>query len=279
MEVVISFDVTLVPGTTFTDLKDALADEEVMIATDEADASGAPSGLLQQTYPAGPISLGGSCAPDSDGDGIQDSVDQSPSFSSNSFVDGSTTPTTRGGILPRGDQDVCASDAPFPDGVRVESLSGGATPATVNSLCFAGTRDVSVRLAAGDCITVTCRPGPLAEVKNRCATAARGPAVGDVDVTLLTDGGQVVGTVVLPGGQTLLYDQQTLNVSAPDSNDTTLTVVPTSGDPLSLPPGGNVTPPAPTAIPAASTWGLTVFALFLLVSAKVYFSRRRTMQA
>ncbi len=225
---------------------------------------------------------GGTCSSDSDGDGIQNDVDIAPSTYTDSFVDTSTAPTTTGSFANRGDQDLCASDEPWPKGVRVESLSGGPNPATVELSCFGGGTDIKTQdLTSGECVILTCLSGPTAQVAFCPGTAASvgsaGPAavalpVGAVELDLLRSG-LVVATLVLPEGNSITYDPQTAQITAPASNNTTLNLVGRYGEQQPLAPGKTTTVPD-SAIPATSTWGLAVLALALLVGAKVYFNRR-----
>ena len=221
---------------------------------------------------------------DADADGIQDGVDQFPDTFSNLAVDGSTTPTTFINIARRGDHVLCASDATAPDGIRVESLSGGPVPAILQLLCFGGRADIEFDvLSAGTCVTATCLPGPLAQFRNDCsAPAASGSsagatgqpaALGDVNVRLLSDG-LVAGSLTLPEGDEITYDPQTLDVTAPPSNTTTLTVVTQSGDPLTLPPGDTVTLPTPTAVPTVSQWGLAAMVMLILCAGSIVLGKR-----
>ncbi len=230
------------------------------------------------------------CSPDGDGDGIKDSVDELPSTYSNSFVDTSTNPDTRGGYAQRGDQDLCASDAPGSYGVYVESLGtlgGGSATAQVQLTCIDGGWYSKIKsVDAGDCITLTCRSGPTAEIRNSCSTsaasagaagtAAQIAAVRDVDVDLLA-GGLVVATLVLPEGNSISYNPETLEVTAGTSNNTTLILITAPGEQQPLAPGASTTLPPPAAIPAVSQWGLIALTLVLLVGAKIYFGRRRTI--
>ncbi len=115
---------------------------------------------------------GGTCSPDADGDGIQDSVDSLPS-SSNEYFDPSTNPYTVGAFVSRGNQNLCVSNALPPYGVNVRSLSGGSMPASANVQCSVpGDADVKVAsVTAGTCVTLTCRTvgtSASAEVKNPC---------------------------------------------------------------------------------------------------------------
>ena len=247
---------------------------------DGTDAAACPGQCLPGcTCPAG----GGSCSPDADNDGIQDDVDEF-AFSSNGFLDESTTPDTRGSFSTRGDQDLCASDSPsMDDGVRIVSLGEtGSAHAVVSLRCFdlsTGGSDMDGKnLRAAGCLTATCRPGPVAELLNCSASSATAQAVapGDIDVDLRANG-VVVGTLVLPPSNTVRFDPQTLEITAPTSNNTTLIVITPTQDQLPVGPGETVSVP-PVSIPAVSTWGLVGLALALLVGSKVYF-RRKAIEA
>ncbi len=230
---------------------------------------------------------GGTCSPDSDGDGIQDGVDVTPNTYTDSFIDTFTTPTTTGSFTDRGDQNLCASDEPGSQGVRVESLSGGPNPATVQLSCFGGGIDIKTKdLTSGECVICTCLSGPTAQVAwcpgSLASAGPGGPAavalpVGAVELDLLRSG-VVVATLVLPEGNSITYDPQTAEITAPASNTTTLNLVGQYGGQQPLGPGETTTVPD-SAIPAASTWGLIALALTLLVGAKVYFRRRRAAAA
>ncbi|MGB2984884.1 MAG: hypothetical protein WBE26_03295 [Phycisphaerae bacterium] len=246
------------------------------------------------------VAPGGTCSPDADGDGIQDDVDDDASGVAN-FVDESTTPHTRGSITEVGDQDLCVSDAPDVGatiyGVRAKSLGttgGGTSPADaeITLTCIVPTFDVKTPdVSEGDCITLTCRviggsteanvlnscPGAAASSEAGPASVAAPAAPGDITVELFA-GGMLVGTVELPEANSLSWDPLALEVTAPGSNTTTLTVVTPSGDQLPLAPGGTVTLP-PATIPAVSTWGLIALTLALLAGGKIYFGRRRAIRA
>ncbi|MGB2985587.1 MAG: hypothetical protein WBE26_06860, partial [Phycisphaerae bacterium] len=244
---------------------------------------------------------GWSCYPDADCDRIQDDVDEAPSTPSG-FVDNLTIPETHGGILDPGDQDLCVSDAPKVGatiyGVRAESFGttgGGSNPkdAKLQLICTGETYDDKIRnVTEGNCITLTCREWEVAgelqtvaEVLNFCphkaaatseagaASVAAAAAPGDITVELFA-GGMLVATVELPETNSLSWDPLALEVTAPGSNNTTLTLMTPSGEQLPLPPGETVTLPAAT-IPAVSEWGLLALTLALLAGGKVYFGRRR----
>ncbi len=218
---------------------------------------------------------GGGCPGDTDGDFIEDSL-EAPF---GRFEDDSTTPPTTGEIVTPGDQDVCITNAPGTDGVFAESLGtigGGTSAARFNVICSAGTASdfQPGSVTAGNCITMTCRTlisGKVeAEVRNSCTSAESGgtaaaefAAPSDIEVDILSDG-VVVGTVVLPEPETLLYSQSTLEVTAPLSNSTTLIVVTASGDELAIAPGETLVLPPPLTIPAVSEWGIVILSLLLL---------------
>ncbi len=225
---------------------------------------------------------GGGCPEDTDGDFIQESL-EAPF---GRFVDASTTPDTQGQIVSPGDQDLCITDAPGSDGVFAESLGGGSSPARFNVICSAGTAsDFEVgSVIAPNCITMTCRTlssGKVeAEVRNSCTmteaggtAAAEFAAPSDIEVDLLSDG-IVVGTVVLPEPETLLYSQSTLEVSAPMSNSTTLIILTPSGDEIAIAPGQTAVLPPPLTIPAVSEWGVVILSLLLLTGITVQLTRR-----
>lgn len=230
---------------------------------------------------------GGTCSSDSDGDGIQNGVDVAPNTYTDSFIDTSTAPSTTGSFANRGDQDLCASDEPLPKGVRVESLSGGLNPATVELICFGNPSDIEIQdLTSGECVICTCLSGPTAQVAfcpgSLASAGPAGPAavalpVGAVELDLLRSG-LVVATLVLPEGNSITYDPQTAEITAPASNNTTLNLVGRSGGQQPLAPGETTTVPD-SAIPAVSVWGMVALTLALLVGAKIYFGRRWATQA
>jgi hypothetical protein len=246
------------------------------------------------------------CLPDDDNDGIQDTVDAdggtgTPATAANKFKDSSTTPVvTEGRFVPpnyRGDQDIrVCDDLRTNKGVRVETLgeSGAGSPATVRLECDQGVDAVKVTFIdwsnpnLDKCFIMTCVAGPKHHVETNCPPSpASGAAAGATSaVTLpaphleleLIRLGVVVATVVLPEPNALTFDAETLEVTAPAANDTTLTVMTPSGEPLPVAPGEAVTLPPTTTIPTVSTWGLAVLTLVLLVGARIYFNRRRTTQ-
>jgi hypothetical protein len=87
----------------------------------------------------------------------------------------------------------------------------------------------------------------------------------------------VAATLVLPQGNIVIYKPETLAVTAPPSNNTALILVSALGEQLTLAPGETTVLTSP--IPALSEWGIGVMALLLLIGAKIYFNRRRAIQA
>ncbi len=84
---------------------------------------------------------------DTDGDGVEDSVDPDPSTASNGFADGDGN---TGSITDRAGLDVTVEDAAAPDGVRI-TVGAGSGRVTV-SVCGGFT----LRVSAGSEIVVTC---------------------------------------------------------------------------------------------------------------------------
>jgi hypothetical protein len=107
--------------------------------------------------------------------------------------------------------------------------------------------------------------------------AAAALPVREVELDLLRSG-LVIATLVLPEGNSISYNPQTAEVTAPTSNNTTLNLVGRSGQEQPLAPGETTTVPD-SAIPTVSVWGLVALTLALLVGAKGYFSRRRAAAA
>ena len=103
-------------------------------------------------------------------------------------------------------------------------------------------------------------------------------APGDLDVDLLANG-LVVATLVLPPSNRVLFDPQTLEITAPGSNSTTLVVITSTQDQLTVDPGETVSLPSPSGVPTVSEWGIAIMALLLLIGGKVYFTRRRRATA
>ncbi len=249
----------------------------------DGTSSTACSGLCRADCTCPPS--GGACSPDADGDGIQDGVDSSPNVSTNDYSDSSTTPDTVGAFTNRGNQVLCASDATSPYGVNVGSLSGGSTAASADLQCVV-TGGSTIRVAsvtAGTCVTLTCKPGPVAEVVNPCppgsaANAAMAEdeypavaAVGDVTVELLDDG-VVIATLTLPEGDSVTYNPETLEVDAPSSNSGTLILLTADGErPLS--PGQTIVLGS-TPLPAVAQWGMVILTLSLLGGLGARFRRR-----
>jgi hypothetical protein len=210
---------------------------------------------------------------DDDNDGIENNIDPFPLNPSNEALDTSNTPDTVVSLVIRGHQEVCASDARCPDGITVQLVGGhGAFPhpcAKPQLLCnFVPTMNACLYFGVSGSVTWTCKSSTI-----RAIAEAVG---GDVDLELLK-GGVVVATLVLPEGNTIIYKPETLEVTAPASNNSTLILVNTSGEQLALAPGETRVLTLP--IPALSEWGIGVMALLLLIGAKVYFNRRRAIQA
>ena len=236
-----------------------------------ASASTCPSGstfLLGDSCTPNPCPAGGVCSPvtDTDQDRVENSVDISPNSYSltPSFGDPPVLPVTTGYIESHGDQDLCVSDVPGPE-VKAQSFGGGSTPAMIRLICT-GKPISGNPVASGATIFLNCG--------NSGTTRA---VVGDTEPQLLKND-LVVATVFLPEGNSVTYEPDTLEVTAPASNNTTLIVVTPSGEEQPLAPGGTTTLPG-SAIPTVSTWGLAALTLLLLVGAKVYFTRRRAIRA
>lgn len=152
---------------------------------------------------------------DTDGDGIEDSVDAVTGVYSDVFDEGSTS----GVIVDRAEQVVIITDAPGPSGVRVKaSASGGATPAQV-SVCGAAV----LTLDAGEAVDVTC---------------------GSVDVTVVDGTIQIafVGTygteleTSLNEGNSIMFEPETSTITVPSTNVDDVVVV-VDGQQYTLAPG------------------------------------------
>jgi hypothetical protein len=215
-----------------------------------------------------PCHASGVCSPitDTDGDKVENNVDQAPNYYSVApSADDNKTPRTVVSIASHGGQDLCLSAA-VPRGIKVQSLGGSGQAASVWLIC-SGKKPMAVPVGTGVTVTLKCGNSGTAHA-----------VVGDTEPQLLKND-VVVGTVFLPEGNSVTYEPDTLEVTAPPTNDTTLTVVTPSGEEQPVTPGGTTTLPGSGPIPAVSTWGLGVLTLLLLVGGKIYFHRRRAVQA
>jgi len=267
------------------------ADDGRALAVDGAQSCYVTGAFVSETVTFGPFTLTntsqdeeiflaklsddptGSCDPDADSDGIQDGVDPQPATYNGvpaSFGDNSTVPVTTGLITDRGDQDLCVSDLGAGAGVMVKSLGGGAVPASVQIGCFyAGDYQLEVvAVGAGECFTAMCSAGPVLSIGNCSgATASRGgadgtggiAAAGDLAVNLRANDVEVA-TVALPAGNLITYGADTLEVVAPTSNTSAVSVVsPTGQVQQDLAPGDQTV--MTWAYPAGklSGWGLNEY--------------------
>jgi hypothetical protein len=156
---------------------------------------------------------------DADADGIEDSIDTAPSVYSNDFAQGSTSGT----IVARGDQTVLVTDAPDPDGVRIEaSASGGPAPAQV-SVCGGA----AFTLDAGDAVVATCGSIDIAVVQ------------GTVEITFVAADGTQAETS-LNAGNAIAFEPQTCTITAPASNPDSVVVIVNGGE-IILAPGESKT--------------------------------------
>lgn len=157
---------------------------------------------------------------DTDGDGIDDGVDTLPFSFSNDFSDGTTT----GNIVERGDQVLMVKDAKdLGDGVSIMAdSSGGAAVATVSACSGA----LEFSLFAGDGVIVTCGSVTIEAIS------------GLVKITFVADDDTLV-TTILVQGNTLMFEPDTLTITAPVGNPD-VAVVLVDGVSISLAPGGSV---------------------------------------
>ena len=157
---------------------------------------------------------------DSDGDGIEDTVDTVPTVYSDDFSDGATTSGT---ITSRGDQILTITDDPDPWGVRIKaSPDGGTIPATV-SVC--GGEEI-LTLNAGDEGIVTCGSVETMVIS------------GVIEITLVPVVGPPV-TTSLGAGNSLTFEADTFTITAPLTNPD-IVVLLINGDEFSLTPGETV---------------------------------------
>jgi len=87
----------------------------------------------------------------------------------------------------------------------------------------------------------------------------------------LLAGGVVIATLVLPEGNSITYNSQTLEVNAPPSNNDTLTLITARGE-RPLAPGETIVLGS-TPLPAVSEWGVVILTRSLLSEIGVKFGR------
>ena len=155
---------------------------------------------------------------DDDLDGIEDSIDDAPTFS-NAFTDSNTPVATTGTITDRGDQRLAVTDAPNPGGVLI-TASCGTEPAII-SVCGGS---ATFTLNDGNEVLVTCGSVTIENIS--------GPAV---DITFIaTDGSQAITSVV--SGDSLTFEPTTFTITAPETNKAP-TVVSVDGEVFTIEPG------------------------------------------
>ena len=197
-----------------------------------------------------------------DGDGIADEIDTNPVHWSSGFSDVGLGGNTQGYIVARHEQVLIITDEPDPDGVRVVAdPSGGATPAEI---AYCNT-DVQLIDAGEDDIVLTCLPSgaaarspgaPAAEFLVEPMSAVQ-VVNGSVYVTFTAVGGGEAAAT-LEAGNGLLFDPNTFVITAPETNQTTVTLL-IDGQPYELPPGESVDGDVMADV---STETSRVFALF-----------------
>ena len=209
----------------YTNFFDGHMDELRTIHTNSFNAS--PTEGIPATVDMGAYELW-----DSDGDGIEESIDTEPTVYSNDFSDAATTSGT---ITDRGEQLLSITDEPDPCGVRiVASPAGGIIPATV-SVC--GGQSI-LTLNAGDEAVVTCGSVEINVIS------------GIVEVTFVPIDGSPA-TTSLAAGNSLTFEAVTFTITAPSTNPDVAVVV-VEGEEFSLAPGESLTfnqPPVANAGP------------------------------
>jgi len=157
---------------------------------------------------------------DSDGDGIEEPIDEAPTVDSNDFSDAATT---YGTITSRGDQILFITDEPDPCGVRIKaSPSGGAMPATV-TFCGGGDIEDIVTLSAGDEAFV-----------NGCSFEIK-VISGIIEIAFVPVAGPAM-TTSLAAGNSLTFEAATFTITAPLANPNVVVLL-FQGAELYLTPG------------------------------------------
>lgn len=160
---------------------------------------------------------------DDDGDGIPDTLDTLPITFSGTFSDDATT---FGHIQSRGDQFVTVSDQPDPAGVLVSAV-GGAVPAIISPCGYDGT----VSLHSGDSAVITCGSVTIivmsgsadisftmgANTMTTTLMAGEMLTINPDSLTITTGPGTSI-TLVIDGEETILGENETFELHAPQGN-------------------------------------------------------------
>jgi hypothetical protein len=163
--------------------------------------------------------------PDFDGDGISNIIDTDPTDPSNDFSDtGINGGMTNGTILNRGDQVLMITEEPNPSGIRIKADPSGGPGGAFISICGGAAQ---LLLTPGDEVIVTCGDEITIQVIN-----------GTVDVTFFSTGGNQL-TASITGGNTLIFDPDTITFTAPSSNNQTIIIF-MDGQQFSIAPGQTV---------------------------------------
>jgi hypothetical protein len=155
---------------------------------------------------------------DTDGDGIENSVDVLPGTFSNGFSDGATT----GDITSRGGQTISIVNAPNPaEGLLITAdFSVAAAPAAIEG------NGGTVYLTGGDQILYT-HGSLILQV-----------LAGTIEATFMADSGQVA-TTSLTAGNGLTFEPDSFTFVAPTTNTQTVHVI-SGGNELTVGPGAAV---------------------------------------
>ena len=161
--------------------------------------------------------------PDSDGDGIENSIDNAPTTFSDTFTD-SNTPLTSGEITDRGGLRLAVTDEIAPDGVFIKATAScGSNPATV-SVCGGS---ASFTLNDGNKVLVTCGSVTIKNLSE--------PGADPVEVIFkATDGSEAITSVA--SGDSIAFEPTTFTIIAPLTN-TAPTVVSVDGEVFTIEPG------------------------------------------
>jgi predicted outer membrane repeat protein len=171
---------------------------------------------------------------DSDGDGIEEGIDKSPTISSNDFID---IPKLSGTITQRGNQILTITDEPDPCGVRIKAKAagGGTTPAKVS----VGGVAITYTLYDGNEVLVD----PTSSIRTKVVN-------GTVEMMLVPLAGPAA-TTSLSAGNSLIFEDATCTISVPLTNPDVV-VIEIEGEEFTLEPGESITfnqPPAADAGP------------------------------
>jgi uncharacterized delta-60 repeat protein len=190
-------------GLPFSELSEVFveADDYILLAGSVFDGD--------QTWNGGLLKLVGNL--DRDGDGIENTIDISPTSHSDHFSDGDTS----GSITSRGGLTVSVEDLASPDGVRIVARGPvNADPAIVRIDGGAANHNGQVDFTLSDGDEVIATHGSV--VLNVTA--------GTIEATFTADTGEIVATASLSAGTELTFEPETTTFVAAPTNTEPVTV-------------------------------------------------------